>query len=137
MHILRAVLRRHRLVAFALSRIMRASDPAHVASHPPVAKRLHLLCENAPNLPLSKAQKARSTIIFLSKRLPYVVFWRLSVLAARRFVGARKQIPLFAYFIDNSGYRSVRAVANGCICRYFGLSRAHRFFPRLRACFEK
>lgn len=86
--------------------------------------------------PLSKAQKARSSIIFLSKRLPYVVFWRLGVLAARRFVGARKQLPLFSYFIDSSGYRSAR-VANGCFCRYFGLSRVHRFFPRLRACFEK
>lgn len=81
--------------------------------------------------PLSKAQKARSTIIFCQKGAP------MSFLAARHFSGARKQIPLFAYFIDNSGYRSERAVANGCFCRYFGLSRVHHFFPRLRACFEK
>ena len=81
--------------------------------------------------PLAKAQKRDRPSFFAKKASP------MSFLAARHFSGARKQIPLFAYFIDNSGYRSERAVANGCFCRYFGLSRVHRFFPRLRACFEK
>ncbi len=61
---------------------MRASDPAHVPAHPLSSERLHLLCENAPNLPLSKAQKARSPIIFCQKGFPMSFF-----LAARRFGG--------------------------------------------------
>lgn len=79
---MQAVLRRSRLVSFALSCIMRASDPAHVPAHPLSSERLHLLCENAPNLPLSKAQKARSPIIFCQKGFPMSFF-----LAARRFGG--------------------------------------------------
>ena len=79
-----------RLVPFALSRIMRASDPAHVPAYPLSSERLHLLCENAPNLSSFQSSKSAIDHYILSKRLPYVVFWRLGVLAARRFVGARR-----------------------------------------------
>ena len=104
MHILRAVLRRRRLVAFALSCIMRASDPAHVPAHPLSSERLHLLCENAPNL--SSFQSSKSAIVhhFFVKKASLCRF-----LAARRFSGTafcrRKEIRAFhyAYFTAASG----------------------------------
>ena len=143
MHILRAALRRPRLVAFALSCIMRASDPAHVRRTHSLRSGCICFAKMRRTFPLAKAQKARSTITFCQKKTPHVVLGGTAFfLAARRFSGKafcrRQKIrPLFAYFIERSGYRSERAVANGCFCRYFGLSRVHRFFPRLRACFEK
>ena len=82
MRILRAVLRRHRLASFALTHIMCAYITAHVPVRPPAAEQLHLLCKNAPNIPLTKAQKARSPIIFCQKGFPMSFF-----LAARRFSG--------------------------------------------------
>ena len=82
---------------------MRACAFIHVAAHPITLERLHLLCENAPNLTLSKAQKARSSIIFCQKGVP------MSFSAARRFVGTafcrRKENRVFhyAYFTAASG----------------------------------
>ena len=88
MHILQAVLRRSHLVAFALSCIMRASDPAHVPAHPLSSERLHLLCKNAPNPPLAKLKSAIVHYILL-KRCPHVVlggtaFCRHGILSAQR-----------------------------------------------------
>ena len=68
------------LVSFALTHIMRACAFLHVAAHPITLERLLLLCKNAPNLLPSKAQKARSSIIFCQKGFPMSFF-----LAARRF----------------------------------------------------
>ena len=141
---------------FSLERVFRAictycerfCDDA-VLSH----SRFRALCARATLRTFRRTHSLRSGCICFAKMRRTFLFPKLKkrdrplyfvkkaslcrFLAARHFSGARKQIPLFAYFIDNSGYRSERAVANGCFCRYFGLSRVHRFFPRLRACFEK
>lgn len=89
-------------------RASRARILAHAAAHPPAPARSHLLCKNASNLSLSKAQKARSSIIFCQKRRSHVVFGgtefcRYGVLSVRSFVGAGRQAPFFAYFIERSG----------------------------------
>lgn len=83
-----------------------------------------------------KAKKRDRPLYFVKKGAP------MSFSAARRFVGTafcrcREIRHLFAYFIDSSGYRSVRAVANGRICRYFGLCCAHRLLSLSMIVFRK
>lgn len=81
---------------------MRASDPAHVPTHPPAPKRPHLLCENAPTF-LSPKFKSAIIHYILSKRRPYVVFggtafWRTAFCRRKE-----KRAFHYAYFTTASG----------------------------------
>lgn len=99
LRILQAVLRRSRLVSFALTHITRAYVTAHVLAHPLSSERLHLLCENAPNLLPSKDQKARSTITFCQKNDAPCRFRRHGVFSGTAFCRRQEiKLPLRVFY---------------------------------------